>query len=106
MTKEEIVNWHKTTFPDATENEQKIKFLEEYREYLESYDINELADMYIVNAALTDRYNCTMFDSILSHEIQKFGNVVDSLIQAITHKMSINKQRKWHKVEGIYRHKY
>lgn len=101
---EEIVAWHKTTFPDASENEQKIKFLEEYREYLESHDINELADMCIVNVALNDRYNCAMFDSILGREIKEFGDD-ELLLQAITHKMSINKERKWHKVEGIYRHR-
>lgn len=102
---EDIVNWHKTTFPDASENEQKIKFLEEYREYLESHNIDELADMCIVNVALNDRYDCIMFDSILGHEIKEFGND-ELLLKVITHKMSINKQRKWHKVEGIYRHRY
>ena len=35
-TVKDIVAWHIKTFPDADLKSQKIKFLEEYKEYLES----------------------------------------------------------------------
>ena len=67
--KERIVKWHEKTFPDADLKSQKLKFVEEYREYLESGDIMELADMVIVCYVLKGRFKFERFDGILWHEL-------------------------------------
>lgn len=93
-----IVEWHKKTFPDVDLKSQKLKFLEEYKEYLESGDIMELADMAIVNYVLYRRYDCSCFSDIISEEWD------DELISLVKKKMAVNKKRKWNKVNGVYRH--
>ena len=100
---EEIVKWHEKTFPDSDLKSQKLKFVEEYREYLESGDIMELADMVIVGYVLRRRFKYERFDDILWHELILNGNP-EGLRKAIIKKMKINKKRKWKKEGGVYRH--
>lgn len=103
MTREkEIIKWHKATFPDVDLKSQKLKFLEEYREYLESGDIMELADMLIVNFVLISRFNFMGFVDIIKAEALPF---YQDVLKAVDLKMEINKKRKWHNVRGVYRHK-
>ena len=100
---DDIVKWHKETFPDADLKSQKIKFLEEYKEYLESGDIMELADMIIVNEVLTHRFHFSHFSNVVFSEA--FCNELNSdIFNVVEEKMKINKQRTWHKVNGVYRH--
>lgn len=98
---EKIVKWHKETFPDADLKSQKLKFLEEYREYLESGDIMELADVAIVYYVLNCRFLFFKFKDIFDFETD--GKWVE-LKKAINKKMKINKKRKWKKEGGVYRH--
>lgn len=99
---EEIVEWHKKTFPDADLKSQKIKFLEEYKEYLESGDIMELADMFIVETVLNWRFDYKDFYLLVCKE--KFNKKFYEVEDAVNKKMEINKKRTWHKVNGVYRH--
>lgn len=103
-TYDKIVDWHKKTFPDADLKSQKIKFLEEYREYLESGDITELADMFIVNAVLTHRFNYGRFSNIVYEELLK-DDFLFNVNELVDRKMDINAKRTWCKVNGVYRHK-
>ena len=98
---EEIVKWHKETFPDADLESQKLKFLEEYREYLKSWDLMELADMAIVNCVLRYRFLFFRFDDIFRFEAEGTETI---LREIIIKKMKINKKRKWKKENGVYRH--
>lgn len=105
MTKEiekEIIEWHRATFPDVDLKSQKLKFLEEYREYLESGDIMEWVDMIIVNVVLVSRFNFKGFVDIFKAEERP---IFPDILKAVYLKMEINKKRKWHKVRGVYRHK-
>ena len=99
--KDKIVEWHKETFPDADLKSQKIKFLEEYREYLESGDIMELADMFIVNTVLVHRFHFDKFSPLVFSDACYY---VEDVLEAVDSKMKINKQRTWHKINGVYRH--
>ncbi len=99
---EDIVKWHKETFPDVDLKSQKMKFLEEYKEFLEGYSLEEYADMYICNVALNYRFNFFCYDDILNEEIVNIS--VSYLNDAIRKKMEINKKRTWKKINGIHRH--
>ena len=101
-TDKKIVEWHHATFPDVDLKSQILKFLEEYREYLESGDIMELADIVIVNVVLISRFNFMGFVDIIKDEAL---TVYPALLKAVDLKMEINRKRKWHKVRGVYRHK-
>lgn len=99
---EKIVKWHKETFPDVDLKSQKMKFLEEYKEFLEGYSLEEYADMFICNAALNYRFDFFCYDDILKEEMLNIS--VAYLNDAIRKKMEINKKRTWKKINGIYRH--
>ena len=100
---EDIVNWHIKTFPDVDLKSQKLKFLEEYKEYLESGDIMELADMAIVNIILIERFNYSYLFTIMLSEQSKLDDL-SLLNKAIQKKMNINAKRKWIVKDGVYRH--
>lgn len=102
-TLDDIVNWHIKTFPNVDLKSQKLKFLEEYREYLESGDIMELADMCIVYLILNQRFNCDIFLDIMLDEQSKIKNLTE-LDNAVCKKMDINSKRKWIYKDGVYRH--
>ena len=102
-TLDDIVNWHVKTFPNVDLKSQKLKFLEEYREYLESGDIMELADMGIVYLVLSQRFNCDIFVDVMLDEQSKIKNLTE-LDNAVCKKMDINAKRKWIYKDGVYRH--
>lgn len=102
---EDIVAWHKQTFPDITMGELLLKLEEELKELSDALGktdgsfLEEAADVYIVARALRERFN--------SITALHFCHTTKSkeLVQAIKDKLSKNKKRKWHKVDGVYRHK-
>jgi len=109
-TIETIIQWHKETFPDTTLEEQEKKFIIEFDEYIEAIgeerQIKELADMQIVACGIA-RFNRAR-SQILTNKVlkyaEKFKHNLDDLNEAIQEKMAINRKRKWHKVNGEYRH--
>lgn len=105
-----IIEWHETTFPDATLEGQKVKFEKEQKEWFDSdgQDLSELADMFIVACGIA------RFDSIVA--LDYFNSIYLSvtywdpirnrdLQEAIDKKMEINRQRKWNFENGQYQHK-
>lgn len=112
-----IAQWHKDAFPDATLDGQKLKWLEEKREWKESLrpategfvcgDVNELADMFIVACGLT-RFSDTeamfCFDSVV-RELCSSLFATSDLENAIDKKMERNRARSWEKTpQGNYHH--
>ena len=95
---EEIVEWHKKTFPDATFESQILKLEEELFEYNKSYDEEELADVLIVSIVLAKRFKSQIGYDIFAYYYDKCCD------ELIIEKMKINKKRTWHKVNGVYRH--
>lgn len=103
-----IVNWHTRTFPDCTKAEQLLKLDEELREVCDFMRENkkpqayeELADSYIAAVALAVRFDSTIgkyFVSLIEERPSP------KLIEEVNQKLAINKKRKWHKVDGVYRH--
>lgn len=104
-----IMQWHADTFPDATLDDQLEKYQEEQREYIESgcKDIKELADMFIVACGVA------RFD--MCEGLYYFADVDDwfgedatiswgDLFKAVSEKMAVNRQRTWHKENGLYKH--
>ena len=104
-----IIEWHETTFPDATLKGQKEKYHKEFQEWHMSgcKDISELADMAICACGIA-RF-CTVDAMFL------FKDIIDSarnaeitlgmLETAIEKKMGINRKRKWNFENGQYQHK-
>lgn len=97
-TDKEIVDWHKKTFPLCTIEEQAKKVKEEIQEVINT----------LINADGTDRYIEEVADVYIATLVlkQRFG--VDlrlPILEAIDKKMDENVQRKWTKVNGVYRHK-
>lgn len=104
--KKAIADWHKKTFPDCTTDEQRYKCRLEAREYFKASNfeerMSELADCYIANAALGERFHdcmgrlfCRMLeDSVWWDELQIY----------IHEKMEINSKRSWHKFKREWRH--
>lgn len=102
-TDEEIVEWHKKTFPDCTAQEQADKVGEEIHELIMAF-VNEekkeriaeeVADVYIASLVLEKRFGIktSLFLSRLGKE------------DSIKKKMDENAKRTWVKVNGVYRHK-
>ena len=103
----DIASWHEEAFPFATPADQKIKFKEELREWNESHDLSELADMYVVACGMT-RYE-TLDAQIAFHQINEeclLNHIMSAdLLDAVDKKMSINKQRQWKRLaSGVYKH--
>lgn len=102
---EEILEWHKTTFPLCTVESQLLKLDEELKEVIECVlksesSQEELADAYIVSLVLAKRYKST----IGGYFVGLFSKEYTALWENVKKKMEINKMRKWKKVEGVYRH--
>lgn len=104
-----IIEWHETTFPDATLEGQVEKFKKERQEWLDSNekDISELADMFIVACGImrfgrTESAIC--FGCVGS--FLRYSDFTDSdFRKAVDKKMEINRQRKWNFENGQYQHK-
>lgn len=104
-----IAKWHEETFPDATLRDQLLKFEEEKKEFSESKDIMELADMFIVACGVC-RFDCLAaaecFDYIPDLLANFGGTGACALFQScIDKKMEINRKRTWEKTPcGNYHH--
>lgn len=109
-TTETIKQWHEETFPDVTFDGQLEKFEEEIKEYREAESdedkLAELADLLIVAAGIA------RFDKERSQELTMLVHITTSedgydmteLWDAVQKKMKINRQRKWAKKSGLYKH--
>lgn len=105
-----IMQWHAETFPDATLDGQLAKYQEEQQEWVASdeKDLFELADMFIVACgiarfdmhegawAIKDVYEW-LVDCVNPASQHDFFRYVDM-------KMNTNRQRTWHKQNGLYKH--
>lgn len=103
----DIAVWHEEALPLATAADQKKKFAEEFKEWSESHDIFELADMYIVACGMT-RYP-TLDAQIAFHKINEeclLNHILSkTLLDAVDSKMGINKHRQWKRLaSGVYKH--
>ena len=103
---EDIVAWHKKTFPDITMGELLLKLEEELTETFDAINakaenaMEEQADVYIVAVALMERFN-----SKIGLHFYTISHTDKLLMKAVRHKLDKNKKRIWHKVDGVYRHK-
>lgn len=112
-----IAQWHKDMFPDATLDGQRLKWMEEKREWKESLrpvtkdlvcgDVKELADMFIVACGLTrfsDAEAMFCFSSVVQELYSSLFTTSD-LENAIDEKMEHNRARIWKKqANGSYHH--
>ena len=112
-----IAQWHKDMFPDATLDGQRLKWMEEKREWKESlrqvtkdlvcWDVKELADMFIVACGLTrfsDAEAMFCFGCV-ERELCSSLFATSDLENAIDKKMEHNRARIWEKqANGSYRH--
>lgn len=126
---EDIINWHKETFPKATLEGQKKKFEEEYKEFRAAADkespqetFEELADMYIVALGETrfspacGLLSLTMIGKIITDPFLENEDIEQSerldgsavflaeVMKAVDKKMDANKKRKWTYKDGKYKH--
>lgn len=96
----QIAAWHEYTFPDATEESQILKLEEEFGEYLE-----ELADVFIVAASLSERWGNMMGTFTMKAVVKHAGKDADLLMRKICEKMNVNAARNWVKLpDGRYKH--
>lgn len=109
QTMQEICEWNKKTFPDATLGGQFEKLEEETGEFVEE-ECNvlheEFADIFIVLAGLRRfKSKVGLFIENSYYENMPLG-LKKELLQAIKKKMAINRKRKWKKSgQGVFRHK-
>jgi hypothetical protein len=105
-----IIQWYKETFPNATLEEQLMKYQEEQIEWVESdyTNVKELADMFIVACGIARFdaweglfYMHDVYDWYLGSEEIHF----DEVKKAINEKMEKNRKRVWNKADnGTYHH--
>lgn len=115
-TMQEICEWNKKTFPDATLGGQFEKLEEETGEFLKVLDkalekekdpdLEEFADVFIVLAGLR-RFGSKVGTHLENSHLENMPfEVKKRLLQAIKKKMAINRKRKWKKSgQGVFRHK-
>lgn len=107
MNTEEIVEWHKKTFPDASEISQILKLDEEFKEYKESSPADvphAFADCLIVAVALTFRYKNPL-GKFVFEMLTMLGMPDEPALVALREKMQINRERVWIKMpDGSYIH--
>lgn len=100
-----IIAWHTETFPHATYDGQIQKFEEEMNEYLSATTLpnklEELADLIIVCCGIA-RFSTT--DGLRHIAQLPFNFARQEIDDAVQAKMIKNRQRKWTKGDGQYRH--
>lgn len=100
-----IIAWHTETFPHATYDGQIKKFEEELNEYLSAptmpNKLEELADLIIVCCGIA-RFSTT--DGLRHMAQLPFNFTRQEIDDAVQAKMIKNRQRKWTKGDGKYRH--
>lgn len=104
-----IAKWHEETFPDATLEDQLLKFEEEYDEWKEAQNLLELADMFIVACGVArfdgrEAMHCFWRIEKCLHQTKRMS--LDHLIRdCVIKKMKINRNRVWKKQDnGTYHH--
>ena len=116
----DVMDWHAETFPEATGSGQLSKLTEEVNEYIEvrtddfGVGVEELADIFIVGCGLSRFTNAgaLMAFGFVYKECddycKNFGNDIvfylDLVSAAVAKKMETNRQRKWNKGKGEYKH--
>nr|DAF95951.1 MAG TPA: pyrophosphatase [Myoviridae sp. ctwVB15] len=110
----EIADWHAVTFKDADKTGQLLKLDEEFNEWLAEAktdnpekQITELADCFIVAAALWFRFGAAIGMFICKMIVWHHCNA--KMYDAIVAKMEVNKERTrrgdWKKqADGSYHH--
>lgn len=105
-----IADWHTVTFKDADKTGQLLKLDEEFDEWLAETSnpekrITELADCFIVAAALWFRYEAAIGMFTCRAIVKHCADADGALYNAIQKKMTINFNRSWKKQEnGSYHH--
>lgn len=103
-----IADWHEQTFPDADKTGQLLKLDEEFDEWgnADPYkELEELADCFIVAAALRYRYNAFIGLFTMRAIVKHMADADGELYDAIQKKMTINFNRSWKKqANGSYHH--
>lgn len=101
-----ISRWHKETFPNNSTLQQRIKCDKEAAEYLQAQTyaerIGELADFYIANCVLAQRYSVS--SGILSCMLVEDSPWWQDVMTAVQDKMEVNTQRSWKFEGGEWRH--
>ena len=98
----DVTNWHRETFPEADAESQVRKLEEELREYYDSYDDSELADVLICSIALWRRFKQNIGQAVFVYASHIISASKANLI--VGEKMKINRARNWQKIDGVYRH--
>ena len=116
----DVMDWHEETFPDATGSGQLAKLNEEVNEYVAirtddfGVGVEELADIFIVGCGLSRFSNpgalmafgfvykeCVDYHKNFGEDVVYYLNWLSA---AVVQKMEINRQRKWNKGNGVYKH--
>lgn len=107
---EKVIKVHEQLFPDATLESQCNKFNEEYEEYKNATQGEEIcyeyADCFIVAAGIA-RFSKGLGECLgrlLVIDLGKNYNLRESLAIAIVDKMNKNIDRKWDNNNGFYKH--
>lgn len=111
MTKHETIitiqNWHKKVFPNATLHDQVLKWCEEVKEFYESKELSELADMVIVCAGIR-RFNRNLELQFLEATYvvaSENGFDMTELWDEVDVKMKKNRKRVWERQpDGTFHH--
>ena len=104
-----IIDWHETTFPDATLEAQIKKFKVEYLEYRISNpkDITELADMFIVACGIArfDYIKSFSFFTLIDEILESSSFIDADFMKAVDEKMEKNRKRIFEYNNGMYQHR-
>ena len=105
-TIESIIKWSAETFPNATRDGQCAKFQDEKAEYIESRELLELVDMFIVACGIA-RFDAThaMCCFATVERLRSYTRWTNQdFATAIDVKMAINRKRRWNIAGGKYQH--
>lgn len=107
---DKVVEVHKKLFPDAILQSQCDKYDEEFEEFENAKDgeeiCNEFADMFIVAAGIS-RFNKHLGAHLGQLMVKSLGDdnkMRMDLAEAVVAKMNKNIDRKWDNVDGFYKH--
>ncbi len=107
---DEIIDWHKKTFPKVTEQSQFLKIGEELDEYEKETPFSnswyeERADVFITTLCYYARFNKD--DLYIKTILSKFCPRTEKAITAVFNKFEKLKEREWffNDEECVYKHK-
>ena len=101
-----IADWNRIRFPDADLRSQLKKLYEELVEFNESGSMEELADVFIANAAVRYRFKYRVLAWFVKFTLRKaYVGREQELFDAIVKKMEKNKVRVFEKLpDGSWHH--